>query len=89
MLTLVAAVLVYDLADDSVLDRSEGRGLRSSRSLSLNERSWTRLEKDMVGAEWSMNEVTGSDEVFFEDRKKISWPAGMPKRKRNRFFPSQ
>lgn len=70
MLTLVAAVLVYDLADDSVLDSSEGLGLRSSRSLSRNERSWTRLEKDMIRVEWSMEEVIGGDKVFLENRKR-------------------
>ena len=70
MLTLVAAVLVYDLADDSVPDNTEGLGLRSSRSLSRNERSWTRLEKDMVGVQWLVEEVRGPDEFFFENRKR-------------------
>lgn len=57
MLTLVAAVLVYDLAEDSVLDNIEGLGLRTSCSLSRNERSWTRLEKDIVGVGWIVNPV--------------------------------
>lgn len=47
MLTLVAAVLVYDLAYDSVLDMGN-LGLLSLRSLSRKVRSETRDEKDIV-----------------------------------------
>lgn len=42
MLTLVAAVLVYDRAYDAVLDN------RDSRSVSRNVRSDTNEEKDML-----------------------------------------
>lgn len=42
MLTLVAAVLVYDLAYEAVLDK------RDSRSASRNVRSDTNEEKDML-----------------------------------------
>jgi len=56
MLTLVAAVLAYDIARDtcdllsSIVEAEEvTRGARRSSLASLKERSWTRLEKDMVG----------------------------------------
>ena len=49
ILTLVAAVLVYDLAYDSVL-ASCNRALLSWPSLSRNARSDTRDEKDMVSS---------------------------------------
>ena len=42
MLTLVAAVLVYDRAYEAVLDK------RDSRSVSRNVRSDTNEEKDML-----------------------------------------
>lgn len=45
ILTLVAAVLVYDLALDTVLDSAL---LLSARSASRNVRSETRDENDMV-----------------------------------------
>ncbi len=50
MLTLVAAVLAYDLAYDSALDTWEaldGCALRSSGVRSRNVRSETKEEKDM------------------------------------------
>ena len=51
MLTLVAAVLVYDLAYDPTTDLAEGLDGRddSSLALSLNAMSDTRCEKDIVG----------------------------------------
>lgn len=48
MLTLVAAVLVYDRAYDVVLDKAVLPFLLSSRSLSRNVRSETKDEKDMA-----------------------------------------
>jgi hypothetical protein len=55
MLTLVAAVLAYDIARDtcdflsSVVEAEEvTRAARRSSFPSLKERSWTRLEKDIV-----------------------------------------
>ncbi len=48
---------MYDLADELTLDSREARDLRSSWSLSRNERSWTRLEKDMVGISEGENGV--------------------------------
>ena len=51
MLTLVAAVLAYDLALDTC-------DLRSSRSLSLYVRSDTKEEKDMTSSD-----ETGTDVV--------------------------
>jgi hypothetical protein len=47
MLTLVAAVLVYDRAYDTVLDRCGSLRL-SSPSVSRNVRSETNEEKDMI-----------------------------------------
>ena len=47
MLTLVAAVLVYDLVEYDLVS-CESLGRRPSLSLSRNERSWTRVEKDML-----------------------------------------
>lgn len=61
MLTLVAEVLAYDLALDTterlssiveVVEEAVLASLRCSAALlglSRNERSWTRLEKDMIG----------------------------------------
>jgi hypothetical protein len=46
MLTLVAAVLTYDFALESVEEVS----VRFMRSLSLNVRSETRVEKDIVAS---------------------------------------
>lgn len=46
MLTLVAAVLVYDLAYEAVLDK------RDSRSVSRKVRSDTNEEKDMLKDEF-------------------------------------
>lgn len=50
MLTLVAAVLVYDLAYDPVVDLAEGLEARALPLgvLSLNARSETSEEKDMT-----------------------------------------
>jgi len=49
MLTLVAAVLVYDLAKDPTVERAEGLEARDEPSFpSLNAISDTRLEKDMM-----------------------------------------
>lgn len=48
MLTLVAAVLVYDFAYDTVVDIGDGRlGLPPLPSLSRKARSETRVENDM------------------------------------------
>ena len=53
MLTLVAAVLAYDLAYDAVLDIDDffGGFLLSPWSASRNARSETRLENDMAATE--------------------------------------
>lgn len=55
MLTLVAAVLAYDIARDtcdflsSAVEAEEvTRAARRSPLASLKDRSWTRLEKDMI-----------------------------------------
>ena len=55
MLTLVAAVLAYDLAYDPVLDIDDFfKGfLLSSWPASRNARSETRVEKDMVAGDCS------------------------------------
>jgi len=49
MLTLVAAVLVYDLAYDPAVDLAEGLETRDDPTfaLSLNAMSETRWEKDI------------------------------------------
>ena len=47
MLTLVAAVLAYDFVEYDLVS-CESLGRRSPLSLSRNERSWTRVEKDML-----------------------------------------
>ena len=51
MLMLVAAVLVYDLAYEPVVDLTEGLEARDTLSfaLSLKARSETNDEKDIVG----------------------------------------
>jgi hypothetical protein len=52
MLTLVAAVDVYDRAAEGATDAFE---LRSSPPLSRYAISWTSVEKDMVAmAEWAV-----------------------------------
>lgn len=63
MLTLVAAVLAYDMARDtcdllsSTVDEDETpRAIRRSSLMSLKERSWTRLEKDIFADNY-MDEV--------------------------------
>lgn len=51
MLTLVAAVLAYDLAYDPVVDLAEGLEARDACSLGLlsrNARSETNEEKDIM-----------------------------------------
>lgn len=62
MLTLVAAVLAYDIARDtcdllsSAIEAEEvTRAARRSSLASLKERSWTRLEKDITGCCRSVN----------------------------------
>lgn len=55
MLTLVAAVLAYDLVESARV-RREFLDWRSSRSLSRNEISWTNDEKDIMnGVEMPIN----------------------------------
>ena len=44
-------MLVYDLAEELTLESREARDLRSSASLSLKDRSCTKLENDMLNAE--------------------------------------
>jgi hypothetical protein len=69
MLTLVAEVLAYDIARDtcdllsSTVETEEVALPAGRRSLgvSLKERSWTRLEKDMV-AKFGMELTAGSVE---------------------------
>jgi hypothetical protein len=51
MLTLVAAVLAYDIAletCDLLSSMVDAEDVPRAFWLSLKERSWTRLEKDMV-----------------------------------------
>jgi hypothetical protein len=51
MLTLVAAVLAYDIAletCDLLSSTVEAEEVARAFGLSLNERSWTRLEKDIA-----------------------------------------
>lgn len=55
MLTLVAAVLAYDIVRDtcdflsSIVEAEEvTRAARRSSLASLKDRSWTRLEKDII-----------------------------------------
>ena len=55
MLTLVAAVLAYDIAletCDLLSSIVEAEDVPRTFWLSLKERSWTRLEKDMVTVLW-------------------------------------
>lgn len=59
MLTLVAVVLAYDIALEiwdlrssavEIVDEPRVSCCRWSLPLSLNDKSWTRLEKDMLSA---------------------------------------
>ena len=69
MLTLVAVVLAYDIALETCdrlsstveIEEEVPRAIcRRSLGLSLKDRSWTRLEKDMIAA------VEGPWQIVFD-----------------------
>ena len=68
MLTLVAAVDVYDLAAEGATDAFE---LLSSPRVSRYAISWTSVEKDIV----AMNSVVGSVSPCCQAPQTARWPA--------------
>lgn len=87
MLTLVAVVLAYDIALEtcdllsSTVEMEEvpvPRAIcRRSLGLSLNDRSWTRLEKDMIaevrGNEYSSSSKTAERLEVWREETKSRW----------------